>query len=78
VYVCTGDDGEDGEDGEDGFHCDDFEVNIEFDSEDIKKGTHTFNIAVAGPKDKDEHEVTIDIKNTVFLIDGRGGRGGRG
>jgi hypothetical protein len=53
-------------------------MNIEFLSEDLEQGTHTFRCEFAGRDSKDEHIITIDMNNTLFLVDGRGGRGGDG
>jgi len=73
-----GDDGVDGGDGENGENADDFELTIEFISEDIEKGTHTFRIEHASPHDKEEDEVTINFSNTIFFVEGKGGIGGKG
>jgi hypothetical protein len=76
-----GEDGHDGQEGEDGGHgedADDFEVMIEFISEDKKKGTRKYKVEHAGPNGKDEHEIEVSLLNSVILIDGKGGIGGRG
>ena len=81
LILCIGGDGEDGddgEDGEDGREASDFQLMIEFESEDLSKGWHTFRVELAGSRDKDVHHITIDISKTIILVFGRGGSGGRG
>eukprot|EP01031_Cornospumella_fuschlensis_P048266 gene48266-59113_t len=85
-----GADGEDGEDGEDGLEggegedgiagedCDNFEVMIEFVSENKDKGLRTYRVEHAGPNGKDEHVIEVSLLNTLIYIDGKGGVGGRG
>eukprot|EP01041_Mallomonas_annulata_P007895 gene7895-16162_t len=67
-------------DGHDGEDAPDFEVTIEFLSEDIvdDKVIHNFRIEHAGTDGKVEEIVKVDIKKAVFLINGKGGTGGNG
>ena len=73
-----GNNGEDGTDGQDGENTDDFEVMFEFTSENHSKGTRKYKILHSGTKGKDEFVVKINLKNQVFLILGKGGKGGNG
>lgn len=76
-----GEDGHDGQEAEDGLNgssAEDFEVMIEFVSEDASKGTRKYRVEHAGPQGKDEHEIEVSLLNTIILVDGKGGVGGRG
>lgn len=82
-----GTDGEDGEDGHDGEHAEDgehgrdagnFEVMILFVKENKQAGTRTYRIEHSGPYGKSEEDVDIPIVNSIILIDGAGGKGGKG
>jgi hypothetical protein len=87
-YRCTdGGDGHDGNDGgegqrgeagEDGVDTPEFQITIEFLSEDAAKGVRKYRIEHAGPNGKDETTIHISYKNTFLFIDGKGGNGGRG
>lgn len=80
----NGDDAEDGldgehaEDGENGRNADNFEVRFLLIRENRKEGTRTYRIEHAGPNGKIEEDVDIPIVNSIILIDGAGGNGGKG
>lgn len=76
-----GEDGHDGQEGEDGLNGEsatDFEVMIEFISEDPKTGMRKYRIEHAGISGKDEHDIEVSLLNSVIIIDGKGGVGGKG
>ena len=73
-----GNNGEDGTDGQNGENTDDFEVMFEFLSENLSKGTRKYKILHSGTKGKDEFVVKINLKSQLFLVLGKGGKGGNG